>query len=347
LGPRLLCEAFKDGDDLHAPKIHFVNNLDSAALRDVFQACDPQTTLFLVVSKSFSTQETLINAQHAKAWVEGAMGQGAAAQHFAAVTGNEKAARDFGILNDAMIFPLWDWVGGRFSLWSAAGLSFALLAGWDSFTQLLIGAEKMDLHFKTAPMAENLPVLAALFEIWMLNFWNIPAVAILPYAQRLDLLPAYLQQLEMESNGKGVSNQGEKVSYTTAPIVFGCAGTNCQHSFMQWIHQGPTTLLSSFIGIKNDPLALAGTHEALNRNLLAQAIALESGMQADDPARANPGNRPSMILWLRSITPESMGQLLAFYEHKVFTQSVLWNLNPFDQFGVELGKKLATSLRPA
>ncbi|MCL2469264.1 MAG: glucose-6-phosphate isomerase [Alphaproteobacteria bacterium] len=344
LGPHLLCQALKDLEGVQsaqAPALFFVNNLDSAALRDVFKTCNPQTTLFLLVSKSFTTQETLVNARHAKNWLNKAMGEMAHTQHFLAVTANAQGARDFGIINPDMIFPMWDWVGGRFSLWSAASLSFALLAGWNAFATLLAGAAKMDEHFKTASLPENLPAMAALLELWVLNFWAVPAIAILPYAQRLELLPAYLQQLEMESNGKSVSRQSEPLSYSTGPIIFGSCGTSCQHSFMQWIHQSPTALLSSFIGIKHDPLALEDTHQALLKNLKAQAQALEIGTSADDPARTNPGNRPSMILWLDRLTPFTLGQLLAFYEHKVFTQSILWNINAFDQFGVELGKTLA------
>jgi glucose-6-phosphate isomerase len=339
LGPRLAVGALrsftKDG-----PRVHFVANADAADLLGVLAGLDPATTLFVVVSKTFTTQETLLNATTARQWLTGALGEGAVTRHFAAVSTNLKAIASFGIA-EANVFPMWDWVGGRFSLWSSVGLSVALAIGWNNFKALLDGAAEMDEHFFTVPLAQNMPVLMALAGIWNRNFLGSACHAVLPYSERLRDLPRYLQQLEMESNGKSVTREGEALDYPTAPALFGECGTIGQHSFHQWLHQGTDITPADFIGVREDDLNRLEHHRALLANMEAQAEALKLGRQADDPRRTNPGNRPSTLLWLDRLDPRGLGLLLALYEHKVFVQGVVWGINSFDQWGVELGKALA------
>ncbi|MCW5606033.1 MAG: glucose-6-phosphate isomerase, partial [Burkholderiales bacterium] len=362
LGPALAVEAL-------APygcpqlRVHFVSNVDGAHLAGVLSGLDPETTLFVVASKTFTTLETLVNANSARDWLIAKAGSREAAMaHFAAVTANAGAARQFGV-DDARIFEMWDWVGGRYSLWSAVGLPVALAVGMDHFDELLAGAREMDDHFRTAPPERNMPVLLGLLGIWQINFFGTAAHAVLPYDQSLRRLPDYLQQLEMESNGKRVTRDGAAVDYATAPVIFGAAGTNGQHSFHQLLHQGTRAIPADFIGCCRGHYQLGSHHEILMSNLFAQAEALMRGRTAAEameemraqgmaaqgaerllPHRVLPGNRPSTTLLLEKLEPRTLGALIALYEHKVFVQGVVWGINSFDQFGVELGKELARDL---
>lgn len=350
LGPRSAVTALADylAPDLD---VDFVATVDSIALQDVLATASAERTLFVVSSKSFTTRETMTNAQHAKQWLVDALGEAAVANHFVAVTAVASAAEAFGVSADA-IFPMWDWVGGRYSVCSAIGLSVALACGPDVFERILSGAHAMDRHFETAPLDQNLPVLMGLLSVWNQDFWRTAALAVLPYDHRLRLLPAHFQQLMMESNGKGVRADGEDVSFRTAPIVFGGSGAESQHSFMQQIHQSPTVVPVDFI------VALDGQGEddrdILIANAFAQSEALMRGLSADEIAqdsaknliahKACPGNRQSTTILLESLTPETFGALIALYEHRTFVEGTLWGLNSFDQWGVEFGKALASSL---
>lgn len=341
LGPRLVVSALRPFAD--GPQPHFVANVDAADLLGVLGRLDPATTLFVVVSKTFSTQETLLNARTAREWLTDQLGQAAVAKHFVAASTNEMSVREFGI-SPANTFPMWDWVGGRFSLWSSVGLSVALSLGWNNFKALLAGAAAMDEHFRSTPPSQNLPVLLGLTGLWYRNFWGTANHAFLPYGERLRDLPRYLQQLEMESNGKSVTRDGAPVNYSTAPAVLGECGTISQHSFHQWLHQGTAQTPSDFIGIQQDDLGQPEHHLALLANLKAQAEALMQGRQEAEPHRSNPGNKPSTLLWLDRLNPFNLGMLLALFEHKVFVQGIIWQINSFDQWGVELGKKLAKEM---
>jgi glucose-6-phosphate isomerase len=322
LGPRLLADALADG----VLDVRFVANIDPVELERATTGAAPQDTLVVVASKTFTTQETMANAQALKS-------RGYA--NFIAATANAQAARAFGA-REVLEFP--DSIGGRYSLWSAAGFAGLLAVGAAAFSELLAGAREMDEHFRTEAPESNLPALLALLGVWNVNFLGIHSHAVLPYAHRLRLLPAYLQQLEMESNGKSVDRAGRPVAYATCPVLFGAEGTNAQHAFMQLLHQGPQAVAADFID--------ASVSETLSANAHAQADALLFGTgEADLPAhRRHPGGRPSSILSLKNLTPRDLGRLLALYEHKVFTQGVLWNINSFDQWGVELGKQLAKNL---
>ena len=341
LGPRLVVSALRA--QASGPRVLFVANVDAADLQGTLARLDPATTLFVVVSKTFTTQETLLNARSARQWLVGSLGEAAVARHFVAVSTNREAVESFGI-NASNMFVMWDWVGGRYSLWSAVGIGIALSIGWDGFKQLLAGAAAMDMHFRTAPLERNAPVLAALIGVWYRNFWGTSALAILPYSERLRDLPRYLQQLDMESNGKSVTREGKAVDYQTGPIIFGECGSVGQHSFHQWLHQGPSLVPADFIGVRNDDMNRPEHHRVLMAHMKAQIEALKSGRQDADPARTNPGNKPSSVFWLDRLDAFSLGALLAFYEHKVFVQGVVWDINSFDQFGVELGKKLASEI---
>jgi len=342
LGPRLAVGALaSDAADL---KVHFVANVDAFDLLSTLQSLDPAQTLFVIVSKTFTTQETLLNATTARQWLTGKLGEKAVAQHFVAVSANTGEVQKFGI-DAERIFPMWDWVGGRFSLWSTVGLGIALAIGMENFERMLDGAAAMDEHFRTAPLAQNMPVILALLGVWYRNFWDMQAQAILPYSERLRDLPRYLQQLEMESNGKSVTCDGKPVDYETAPIIFGECGSVGQHSFHQWLHQGSDIVASDFIGVVQDDLRQPEHHQALLANMVAQAGALAFGQtKATAPSDIYVGNRPSTILLLDQLDPYRFGMLLALYEHKVFTQGVIWNINSFDQPGVELGKRMARNL---
>lgn len=324
--------------------VRFLSNVDGAHFREITRGLDPARTLFIVVSKTFTTTETLTNARTARAWIADAVGEEAASSHFAAVTASPNKAQDFGIDADA-IFAMWDWVGGRYSLGSAVGLSLMTAVGPDAFAEMLAGMHHIDEHFRTAPWAENLPALLGLIGIWNRNFWGWPTTAVLPYSQELSLFPAYIQQLDMESNGKSVQADGTPASAATGPVVWGQPGTNGQHAFHQLLHQGTDIIPAEFIGFCRPNHELTEHHDLLMANLFAQAEALAFGApDSGDPHRSFPGNRPSTVILGDQLTPRSLGQLVALYEHKVFTQATVWGINPFDQWGVELGKTLATGI---
>jgi glucose-6-phosphate isomerase len=322
LGPRLAADALHDGE----LEVRFAANVDPKDLERALEGAAPQSTLFVVVSKTFTTQETMANAHAAKKW---------GGEHFFAVTSNVEAARSFGADE---ILPMWDWVGGRFSVWSAVGFAAMCAIGEQAFEAFLGGAREIDEHFARAPLEKNVPVLMALIGVWNTNFLGAATHAVLPYSNALRLLPAYLQQLEMESNGKRVDRESRVVDYATAPVLWGAEGTVSQHSFHQLLHQGTQAVPCDFIDVSSS--------EVLSANARAQADALAFGTQAPDlPAyRQYPGNRPSSILFFERLTARNLGRLIALYEHKVFTQGVLWNINSFDQWGVELGKELAKKI---
>ena len=350
LGPRLACAAlthFADG-----PRIHFVSNVDGAQLADTLVGLNPATTLFLVVSKTFTTDETMTNARTAQRWLDEHLGHvsapGAPGSHFFAITAKPAEARRQGYSEDR-IFEFWPWVGGRFSLWSSVGLPVALAVGFARFEEMLAGAHAMDEHFCNAPLAANLPVLMALAGVWNRNFLNIAGHALLPYAHRLGLFPKYAQQLEMESNGKSVDLDGKRIDYATCPVIFGEAGTDGQHSFHQLLHQGTDLISSDIILVARDESQFTEHHDKLLANGLAQADALWFGRGLDvalTEHRVHEGGRPVTLLVLPALNAFNLGALIALYEHKVFVQGVVWNINSYDQWGVELGKVIATSLLP-
>jgi glucose-6-phosphate isomerase len=363
LGPAMVCQALAPygRDDMTA---HFVSNVDAAHIAGALRGLDPETTLFVVTSKTFTTQETLRNARTARDWLVRHLGERAVGKHFVAVSTNAAAVAAFGI-DPAHMFDFWDWVGGRYSLWSAVGLSIALAVGMPAFRALLAGAHAMDEHFRTAPPLDNLPVVLALTGVWNHTVLGIPALAVLPYDQSLARFPAFLQQLEMESNGKGVTVGGLPVPQSTAPVVFGEPGTNGQHSFYQLLHQGTREVACDFVVVARSHHEVADHQPMLLANALAQAEALMKGRtreeaeaellaQGKSPAEAQrlsphktfPGDRPSTTLLLPSLTPEILGMLIALYEHKVFVQSVIWGIDAFDQWGVELGKAMAGAILP-
>jgi glucose-6-phosphate isomerase len=344
LGPRMLTRALRK---FHKPglRLHFVSNIDPADLDAALAGLAPETTLFIVASKTFTTTETLENAGRAKAWLAAALGGSAdLSRHFAAATANVTGAAALGVPHER-VFPLWDWVGGRYSVWSAVGLPVALAVGMDAFEELLEGARAMDAHFRAAPIERNLPAVLALLEIWYANFFGAQTRAVIPYSEDLRELPAYLQQLEMESNGKRVDRDGNEVDYDTAPVVWGASGTPSQHSFHQLLHQGTRLVPVDFI-IAHEPNPSAA-QTALTANALAQAAALAFGNPVPGaPHKTLPGNRPSSVLLLAHLAPRELGELVAMYEHKVFVEGVIWNVNSFDQWGVEYGKVLARALTP-
>jgi len=327
--------------------VRFASNVDGHDLEGILAAVNPEETVFLIASKTFTTQETMTNAASARSWIADKLGDDAVAKHFAALSTNTEAVVSFGIDPDN-IFEFWDWVGGRFSLWSAIGLSVALAVGWERFSEMLAGAHEMDEHFRQAPLEENLPVLLALVGIWNINFLGMKNLAVLPYDQRLRRLPAMLQQLDMESNGKRVRIDGEFVDCATAPVVFGEAGTNGQHSFHQLLHQGTEVIPADFIVVAEPSHQLGGHQDKLLAHALAQSQALMNGRTLEEaggnPHRVFPGNRPSNAIILKRLDPRSVGKVIALYEHKVFVQGAIWGINSFDQWGVELGKELAGHL---
>ncbi|GGF68342.1 glucose-6-phosphate isomerase [Terasakiella brassicae] len=342
----------------------FISNVDSSHLVETLRGLDAETTLFIVSSKSFTTQETLLNATSARTWLIKKLGTDAVRHHFVAVSTNEEKVCDFGIDTDYM-FPFWDWVGGRYSTWSAIGLAIALVLGMDKFEEMLEGAFAMDEHFRTSPIEHNIPIIMAMLGVWYANFFGWSTHAVLPYDQYLTRFPQYLQQVDMESNGKRVDLQGRPVDYQTGPIVFGHAGTNAQHSFFQLLHQGKWDVSMDFIGVANNHHPLRDHQTILLSNFLGQTKALmwgktekevraqlkKKGVSAERidqlaPHMTFPGNKPTNSLVLPLITPFTIGQLLALYEHKIFVQGVVWNINSFDQWGVQLGKELARDLAP-
>lgn len=339
LGPQMVVAAL-DSFALPGKRLHFVSNIDGHELDAVLRRVRPEGTLFLVASKTFTTLETMTNARSAKAWF-GQQGGKDIARHFAALTTNVEAARQFGI---ATTFGFWDWVGGRYSLWSAIGLPIAIAIGAQGFRELLAGAHAMDEHFRTAPLARNLPVRLGLLDVWYRNFHGFSSRSIAPYHSALRRLPAYLQQLEMESNGKSVDAQGRPLAFGTSPVLWGEPGTNGQHAYFQMLHQGTDRVPVEFIAVREPAHELPGHHELLLANALAQAQALMQG-KADAGGHKNfAGNRPSTFFVLDALSPASLGALLALYEHRVFTSGAVWGIDSFDQWGVELGKVLATDI---
>jgi len=364
LGPRLAVEALTD---FHTGRFrcHFLPNVDGTEIAALMRRLDPKKTAVLLVSKSFTTQETLLNGSVLRQWIEEAYAgdKNAAARHFVAVSSNVEAAKAVGIPAERVL-PMWDFVGGRLSVWSAVGFVLALAVGMPNFRAFLRGAALMDDHFRTASWKQNLPVLMALAGVWNRNALNHPTFAVIPYADRLRELPSFLQQLEMESLGKRVTSEGVPVEQSTVPVLWGNVGTNAQHAFFQALHQGTDIVPIDFIGVARPHHDLRSNHEALLSNLLAQSAAMAIGKpfeealaeakDGDDAARRAlaaqrtfPGDRPSNTLLLDALTPESFGALIALYEHKVYVQSLLWNVNAFDQWGVELGKTLAKAILPA
>jgi glucose-6-phosphate isomerase len=362
LGPYMVTEAlrpFAHG----AIDVHFVSNIDGTHISETLKKLDPETTLFIVASKTFTTQETLTNALSARAWFLDYAGEERhIARHFAAVSTNRKKVVEFGI-DESNMFRFWDWVGGRYSLWSSIGLSIALFLGFDRFSELLGGAHAMDAHFRQAPLEENLPVIMALLGVWYNNFFNTASHAVIPYDQYLHRFPAYLQQLDMESNGKRVTCGGETVGYATGPVIWGEPGTNSQHAFFQLLHQGPGVIPADFIVPLKSQNPLGEHHDMLVANCFAQTEALMKGKTAEEarqelvsagcdpetlamlvPHKVFPGNRPTNTLVFDELNPFTLGALIALYEHKVFVQGAIWQINSFDQWGVELGKQLAKAI---
>ncbi|RTR05523.1 glucose-6-phosphate isomerase [Halomonas nitroreducens] len=342
LGPNMACRALLKYRHSEL-NFHFVSNVDGTHIQKVLSRLDPATTLFIVSTKTFSTQETLLNAKTARRWFLETAGPDAdVGAHFVAASTNRKAAMEFGI-REENVFEFWAWVGGRYSMWSSIGLPIALAIGFEGFIEMLEGAYEMDQHFLTAPNAANMPVLMALIGIWYINFQGAETQAIVPYDQALHQLPAFLQQLDMESNGKSVDIFGRPVDYKTGPIVWGQTGSNGQHAFFQLLHQGTRYVPIDFIASLKPEPGFEDHHFALLTNMLAQANAFMEGSQqgSDLDPYSCPGNRPSSTLLLDELTPKNLGALLALYEHKVFVQGVIWNINSFDQWGVQLGKRIA------
>ena len=363
LGPLMACEALRPYADGRLT-CRFVSNVDGAHLATALEGLDPETTLILAASKTFTTQETLANARSARQWLTASLGEAAVARHFVALSANYAEAARFGIPAERVL-EFWDWVGGRYSLWSAIGCSVALYIGMDRFEEMLAGARSMDQHFRTAHPERNLPVVLGLLGIWNTNFLGTESRAVLPYDQRLARFPAYLQQLEMESNGKRVARDGTPLDYATSPVVWGEPGTNGQHAFFQLLHQGTQLIPADFIAAARSPYALDGHHELLLSNFFAQSEALmlgkdeaqvraelqaqglgEAAIAALLPHKVFPGNRPSTSILFRELNPRTLGLLIALYEHKVFVEGAIWNINSFDQWGVELGKALAGKILP-
>ncbi len=359
LGPEMACAALRPYRQ-PGMEVHFVSNVDGADIADVLEELDPETALFIVASKTFTTQETMTNARTARSWLIERLGaESAVARHFVAVSTNASAVAAFGIDTQHML-EFWDWVGGRYSMWSAIGLPIALYVGMEHFEALLAGAHGMDRHFRHSPLEQNLPVLLGLLGVWYRNFLGTATHAVLPYDQHLRRLPAYLQQLDMESNGKRVTREGVVVDYQTGPVLWGEPGTNGQHAFYQLIHQGTQLVPADFIAPVFSHHGLPGHHAILLANCLAQTEALMKGRTEQEaraelgaaglagdaleslvPHKVFPGNRPTNTLLLDALTPRSLGALVAAYEHKVLVQGIVWGINSFDQWGVELGKQLA------
>ncbi|RCW74175.1 glucose-6-phosphate isomerase [Pseudorhodoferax soli] len=341
LGPQMVVRAL---DAYAAPerRLHFVSNVDGHELDAVLRRLKPESSLFLIASKTFTTAETMANARSALAWFQREGGSDVA-RHFAALSSNVEAARAFGITN---IFGFWDWVGGRYSLWSAIGLPIAIAIGAERFRELLAGAHAMDRHFREAPLQANLPARLGLLDVWYRNFLGFTSRSIAPYHSALARLPAYLQQLEMESNGKRVDRRGGALPYGTSPVLWGEPGTNGQHAYFQMLHQGTDVVPVEFIAVREATHSLPGHQSALLANALAQAQALMQGKPDAGGHRDFPGNRPSSFLLLQQLTPRSLGALVALQEHRVFTSGSVWGINSFDQWGVELGKVLAKDIEP-
>lgn len=364
LGPKMVCAALKPYGK-HGLRVHFVSNVDGTDIAETLKILNPETALFLIASKTFTTQETMTNAHSAREWFLARSGEERhIARHFAAMSTNTQAVRAFGIDPENM-FEFWDWVGGRYSLWSAIGLSIALFIGMDNFEALLRGAYEADQHFRGAPLNQNIPVLMALLGVWYNNFFGAQSHAILPYEQYLEHFPAYFQQGDMESNGKGVSRAGETLLYSTGPIIWGQPGTNGQHAFYQLIHQGTKLIPCDFLAGVESQNPLGSHHAILLSNFLAQTEALMKGRTPEEAraeltiqgysgaelelltrAKTFMGNRPTNSFLYQKLTPATLGTLIALYEHKIFAQGIIWRVNSFDQMGVELGKQLAKAILP-
>jgi glucose-6-phosphate isomerase len=364
LGPVMVTEALKSYAE-EGLSVHFVSNIDGTHLMETLKRLDPETTLFMIASKTFTTQETMTNAFSARRWFLGAAGDPAhVARHFVAISTNSKAVQKFGIDKDNM-FVFWDWVGGRYSLWSAIGLSIACYIGYDNFAELLQGAFEMDQHFKTAPFEKNIPVILALIGIWYNNFFGAQTEAILPYDQYMHRFPAYFQQGNMESNGKSIDRKGDRIDYQTGPIIWGEPGTNGQHAFYQLIHQGTKLISADFLAPAISQNPVGEHHHILLSNFFAQTEALLNGKTKEEviaelkkegktekeiqklwPHKIFEGNRPTNSILFKKLTPRVLGSLIAMYEHKIFVQGAIWNIFSFDQWGVELGKQLAKNILP-
>ncbi len=352
LGPQMVVRALEPYAR-EGMRVRFVSNVDGAAITRALADLDPATTLFLVASKTFTTQETMMNAETARRWLLDAAGdESAVSRHFVALSSAVDRAAAFGI-PPGSVFEFWDWVGGRYSLWSSIGLSICLATGYATFERLLTGANSLDEHFRTAPLEENLPVILGLLAVWYVDFLGSQTRVVLPYDESLEHLPAYLQQLDMESNGKGRRRGGEPVTYRTGPVVWGEPGTNGQHAFYQLLHQGTVLVPADFIGFAKPHHGLTEHHRALLANLVAQPQALMRGRTLEEAgsgtvaaAKVFPGDRPSTTLLFPQLTPEALGAIIALYEHEVFVQGVVWDVNSFDQMGVELGKELAKDALP-
>jgi glucose-6-phosphate isomerase len=364
LGPLMVTEALKAYSDGQL-RMHYVSNVDGVQIAEVLAGLNPETTLFVISSKTFTTLETMTNARTAEQWFLGAAkDRSAIAKHFVAVSTNRKLVTAFGI-GEENIFDMWDWVGGRFSLWSAIGLPIVLSIGYDGFEALLQGAYEMDQHFQQAPLAENAPVMMALVGVWNRNFLGYTAQALLPYDQCLHRFPAYMQQAEMESNGKSVNWAGEALSYGSVPLVWGEVGINGQHAFYQMLHQGTDIIPADFIGSVSSTVEVEGHHDALMANFFAQSQAMMQGIDGEQvarelaakglseariaelvPQKIHRGNRPTNTLLLQKVDAKSLGALIALYEHKIFVQGIIWEIYSFDQWGVELGKVLAAGIQP-
>ena len=363
LGPHVVCDSMKPYAQ-RGMNVHFVSNIDPTHLTEILKFVNPESTLFVISSKTFTTQETMLNAQSARRWfVDLTNSEKAVARHFVAVTTNKEAATEFGIVEENM-FEFWDWVGGRYSLWSAIGLPIALYLGMDHFEELLDGAHAMDMHFKSAPIEKNIPIILALLGVWYNNFFNAQSHAIMAYNQYLRRLPAYLQQLDMESNGKTIDREGKRVDYLTGPIIWGETGSNCQHAFFQLLHQGTKPVPADFLIPARSKNPLGEQHSVLLANYFAQTRALMKGkteiearvelegmgfaeetIQKVLPHKIFEGNKPTNSILFENLDPRTLGALFAMYEHKIFVQGVIWNINSFDQWGVEYGKQLANNIQ--
>lgn len=360
LGPAMVVEALQFYKN-HL-KTHFVSNVDGDHVNEVLKKLDPETTLFVIVSKTFTTQETLSNATTIKEWFLKSATKEDIAKHFVAVSTNIENVKNFGV-SESNIFPMWDWVGGRFSLWSAVGLSISLSVGYDHFEELLLGAHKMDRHFKTEDFDQNIPVILALLTVWYNNFFEVESEAVIPYSQYLNQFATYLQQAIMESNGKSVDRSGNRIDYQTGGIIWGEPGTNSQHAFFQMIHQGTKLIPVDFIGFAKSLHGNKDHQDKLMSNFIAQSEALLNGISEVEvvaelknksfskldiehlkPYKVFEGNKPTTTILINKLTPESLGKLIALYEHKIFVEGVIWNIFSYDQFGVELGKQLANKI---
>ena len=361
LGPAMVTQALKPFHD--GPNVHFVSNIDSSHITDVLADLNPKRTLILIASKTFTTIETMTNAKTALTWMKDAVGEQNVSEHFAAISTALEKTKDFGI-KDNRVFGYWDWVGGRYSIWSSIGLGVMIAIGTKNFDEFLDGAYEMDQHFKNAPLEENMPVLLGLIGIWHINICEYPTRAILPYDQRLSSFPSYIQQLDMESNGKSISSSGEMLYEKTGAIVWGDAGTNSQHSFFQLLHQGSQIVPCEFmLGVNKSESNMKEHNDLLIANCLAQSQALMAGRRVDEvirvlekrgvsheesirlaPHRQFNGNRPSSTLLYKKLDPKTLGKIIALYEHRVFVEGIIWGVDSFDQWGVELGKELATEM---